>query len=252
TSHRPSTDTTPVGPAGFVPGSLVITTSQLSPRPRGLSSASSAPSRTTRSRHSSHVSTASPYRRPGVDPHSPRLPTSETSYPQTRQGRSPQSPGSSKRKYKRHPKKDIHGPAKWRSAYQLFRDDIYQELQGQGIEFGNMSKIQSERWRALDAESKERYEERVRQDKARYEQQMEAYMQTPEYHAYQAYLERFHAQENTVNRVGRPRGRTNSRSRQAVQHTAQRQEPDPDPYIEGTGRQSRSSSMTIDDQSVGE
>ncbi|KAJ1938830.1 hypothetical protein FBU59_004321 [Linderina macrospora] len=247
----------PRHPPGYVPGSLVINTSQsqAAQRPRGLSSASSAPSRPSRSRHGSHAIATSPYRRPGADPHSPRRPTSEASYPQAGQAQSPQSPqspSSSKRKYKRHPKKDINAPAKWRSAYQLFRDDIYNELQGQGIEFGSMSKIQSERWRALDAAAKEQYEERVRLDRTRYEQQMEVYKHTTEYRTYQAYLERFHAQENTVNRVGRPRGRTNSRSRQKAQSSAQNPESAQETYAEDMGKRSRSSSMSINEQSSGE
>ncbi|KAJ1822256.1 hypothetical protein LPJ60_002122 [Coemansia sp. RSA 2675] len=113
----------------------------------------------------------SPYSRPPTesDPQTPRSP------------KSPVSPQSPKRTYRRHPKKDPNAPEKWRSAYQLFRDDVNRELQGQDIPFSEMSKIHSKRWSQLNGDERATYVERSKVDKQEYKQKMELYEQTLEF-----------------------------------------------------------------------
>ncbi|KAJ2777569.1 hypothetical protein H4R18_005091 [Coemansia javaensis] len=114
-----------------------------------------------------------------------------------------------------HPKKDPNAPEKWRSAYQLFRDDVNRELQGQDIPFSEMSRIHSKRWAELDEQSRNMYTQRSDADKDEYLKKMAVYEQTDEYKAgqYEAYLEQFYKQDSTVNRVGRPKGAKSAKSK---------------------------------------
>ncbi|KAJ2329374.1 hypothetical protein GGI00_003955, partial [Coemansia sp. RSA 2681] len=95
--------------------------------------------------------------------------------------KSPVSPQSPKRTYRRHPKKDPNAPEKWRSAYQLFRDDVNRELQGQEIPFSEMSRIHSKRWTELSGDERATYVERSKIDKQDYKQKMDLYEQTLEF-----------------------------------------------------------------------
>ncbi|KAJ1801561.1 hypothetical protein LPJ59_000182 [Coemansia sp. RSA 2399] len=124
-------------------------------------------------------------------PQSPRSPQS----PQ-----SPILPQSPRRTYRRHPKKDPNAPEKWRSAYQLFRDDVNRELHGQDIPFSDMSKIHSRRWSELSKDLSVRYFEQSNRDKEDYLRKMAAYELTLEYKQYVEYLHNFYKQDSTVNR----------------------------------------------------
>ncbi|KAI8320751.1 HMG-box [Martensiomyces pterosporus] len=185
-------------------------------------------------RRSSRSDPRSPYARPSTDPQSPQSP------------KSPASPQSPKRTYRRHPKKDPNAPEKWRSAYQLFRDDVNRELHGQEIPFSEMSKIHSRKWAELDEEKKEVYFERSRSDKAEYQRKMAIYEQTPEYRQYEEYLEKFYKQDSTVKRVGRPKGTRTSKSKgkSADVGRSQEQEHDLDPSTTKS-QESPSSSQEI-------
>ncbi|KAJ2158544.1 hypothetical protein GGF46_003694 [Coemansia sp. RSA 552] len=178
-------------------------------RQRGHSMASSsastaAPATTGTRRRRSRAEPRSPYIRSAADPQSPKSPLGAA------QQLSPQSP---RRTYRRHPKKDPNAPEKWRSAYQLFRDDVNQELHGQDIAFSEMSKIHSRRWAALDNAARDVYFQRSRSDKEEYQRRMAIYEQTPEFRLYEEYLEKFYKQDSTVNRVGRPKGAKSSKSK---------------------------------------
>ncbi|KAJ1772532.1 hypothetical protein LPJ74_001433 [Coemansia sp. RSA 1843] len=151
-------------------------------------------------RRASRAEPRSPYSRPAAIPQSPHSP------------QSPQSPISSqspRRTYRRHPKKDPNAPEKWRSAYQLFRDDVNRELHGQDIPFSDMSKIHSKRWAELSEDLRVKYFEQSNRDKEEYLRKMAAYEQTLEY----KYLHNFYKQDSTVNRVGRPKGTRSSASK---------------------------------------
>ncbi|KAJ2025842.1 hypothetical protein GGI06_000415 [Coemansia sp. S85] len=139
-------------------------------RTRGQSISSAVASTSSR-RRDSRADAKSPYSRPPTesDPQTPRSP------------KSPVSPQSPKRTYRRHPKKDPNAPEKWRSAYQLFRDDVNRELQGQDIPFSEMSKIHSKRWSQLNGDERATYVERSKVDKQEYKQKMELYEQTLEF-----------------------------------------------------------------------
>ncbi|KAJ1993845.1 hypothetical protein EDC05_002006 [Coemansia umbellata] len=189
----------------------VIRIPSMRQRTRGQSMASNTSAGTTAQaaassnrRRSSRADPRSPYSRPTAIPQSPHSPPS----PQ-----SPTSPQSPRRTYRRHPKKDPNAPEKWRSAYQLFRDDVNRELHGQDIPFSEMSKIHSKRWAELSPEMSEMYYQRSKSDKEEYLRKMAVYEQTLEYKQYEEYLEKFFKQDSTVNRVGRPKGTRSSSSK---------------------------------------
>ncbi|KAJ2877852.1 hypothetical protein IWW38_006470, partial [Coemansia aciculifera] len=136
-------------------------------RTRGQSISSVVASTSSR-RRDSRADPKRPYSRPSTDP-DPQSPNS------------PVSPQSPKRTYRRHPKKDPNAPEKWRSAYQLFRDDVNRELQGQDIPFSEMSRIHSKRWTELSVDERAMYVERSKVDKQEYKQKMELYEKTLEF-----------------------------------------------------------------------
>lgn len=187
-SNKPSTPTSPFsGPYQQVtPISSIMRSSSIK-----ASSSSTSGRRTS----DSLTNPRSPYSRPAVIVEPPASPKPQ-----------PGSSHSPKRTYRRHPKKDPNAPEKWRSAYQLFRDDVNHELNGQEIPFSEMSKIHSKRWAELSDERRNMYFEQSKKDKDRYLQRMEQYEQTLEYRQYEEYLEEFYKQDSTVNRVGRPKG----------------------------------------------
>ncbi|KAJ2092290.1 hypothetical protein GGI09_005913 [Coemansia sp. S100] len=160
---------------------------QMRHRTRGQSISSAVASTSSSRRRDSRADAKSPYSRPPTDPdpQSPRSP------------KSPVSPQSPKRTYRRHPKKDPNAPEKWRSAYQLFRDDVNRELQGQDIPFSEMSKIHSKRWTQLSSDERATYVERSKIDKQEYKQKMELYERTLEFKQYEEYLDQFYRQEST-------------------------------------------------------
>ncbi|KAJ2458598.1 hypothetical protein GGF42_001971 [Coemansia sp. RSA 2424] len=140
---------------------------QMRQRTRGQSISSVVASTSSR-RRDSRADSKRPYSRPSTDP-DPQSP------------KSPVSPQSPKRTYRRHPKKDPNAPEKWRSAYQLFRDDVNRELQGQEIPFSEMSRIHSKRWTELSGDERATYVERSKIDKQDYKQKMDLYEQTLEF-----------------------------------------------------------------------
>ncbi|OMJ07836.1 FACT complex subunit SSRP1 [Smittium culicis] len=117
-----------------------------------------------------------------------------------------------KRKYKKHPKKDPNAPEKWKSAYQLFREDLNKKLEHKKLSFVDLSKIHSDQWSNLDASRKMFYDELAKNAKDEYEKLMNQYRKSPQYKEYQEYLNQFYAQEDTVGRVGRPKGKKSSNS----------------------------------------
>ncbi|KAJ1719141.1 hypothetical protein LPJ53_006041, partial [Coemansia erecta] len=186
------------------PISSVMRSPTMRQRQRGQSMSSATASTSSR-RRNSRAEHKSPYSRPTADaPHSPKAGRSPTP---------PTVPQSPRRTYRRHPKKDPNAPEKWRSAYQLFRDDINRELQGQDIPFSEMSKIHSRRWSELSDDKRNVYFQKSRRDKDEYVSKMAIYEQTPEFRQYNDYLEKFYQQESTVNRVGRPKGAKSSKGK---------------------------------------
>ncbi|KAJ1815274.1 hypothetical protein LPJ56_004618, partial [Coemansia sp. RSA 2599] len=183
------------------PISSIMRSPTMRQRQRGQSMSSVTTSGRRRDSRSEHKL---PYSRPTGDTQSPKSPQAQVS------SAIAQSP---RRTYRRHPKKDPNAPEKWRSAYQLFRDDVNRELHGQDIPFSEMSKIHSKRWAELGDEKRTVYFERSRQDKEEYAAKMAVYEKTPEFRQYSEYLDKFYKQESTVNRVGRPKGTKSSKAR---------------------------------------
>ncbi|KAJ1729977.1 hypothetical protein LPJ61_003263 [Coemansia biformis] len=166
-----------------------------------------------------------PYTRPSTDASTPKS-------PQTPQA--PALPHTPRRTYRRHPKKDHNAPEKWRSAYQLFRDDVNRELHGLEIPFAEMSKIHSKRWAELGDDAREAYFRRSKDDKDEYLKTMAVYEKTAEFKQYEAYLDEFYKQDSAVNRVGRPKGAKTARGKDrdanvgSPEDPGHRQSPDSD------------------------
>ncbi|KAJ1915387.1 hypothetical protein H4219_004352 [Mycoemilia scoparia] len=212
----------------------INTSSSLHPPSSAISSSAAA---TTTAIHSSTVSNTT-----GLPPHSSAIPhpgsppppynrQNNSSSPNTVPMRSPlmsappftsqsrfygnntessaSSPSSTSPRVHRHPKKDVNAPEKWKSAYQMFRDDLNRELADRNLDFVEMSKLHSEKWANLTPERRKWYEDRAKEAKDEYDRQMNIYRQTESYKQYQKYLDHFYAQEDTVGRVGRPKGRKN-------------------------------------------
>ncbi|KAJ2722468.1 cysteinyl-tRNA synthetase [Coemansia sp. Benny D115] len=203
--QHPKTPMSPFsGPYQHTPSiSGVLRSSSTRQRQRGQS-ISSVGASSSGKRRDSRAEQKSPYARQSTDPQSPKSPKSPVS---------PLLSQSPRRTYRRHPKKDPNAPEKWRSAYQLFRDDVNRELHGQDIPFSEMSKIHSKRWSELSDEKRTTYFERSQRDKDDYLLKMSIYEQTPEFKQYEEYLDKFYRQDSTVNRVGRPKGTRSSKGK---------------------------------------
>src|ERR1043165_2451081 len=85
---------------------------------------------------------------------------------------------STKRKYKRHPKRDKNAPVKPLSAYVMFAHKVREEFSGQNISFPDMAKIVGDRWKNIRPEEKEAYENEAAKKKEEYQTEMAAYKTT--------------------------------------------------------------------------
>ncbi|KAH9878533.1 hypothetical protein IAQ61_001805 [Plenodomus lingam] len=100
---------------------------------------------------------------------------------------------STKRKYRRHPKPDEHAPERPPSAYVIFSNQVRESLKGQDLSFTEIAKVVGERWQVLPAEEREGCERQANGAKEKYYAELAEYKKTPQYEAYQKYLEDFKA-----------------------------------------------------------
>jgi hypothetical protein len=103
----------------------------------------------------------------------------------------PDNGGSTKRKYKRHPKRDKNAPVKPLSAYVMFAHKVREEFAGQTISFPDMAKIVGDRWKNIRPEEKEAYENEAAKKKEEYQTEMAVYKTTESWKKYQEYLKEF-------------------------------------------------------------
>src|SRR6185436_20000079 len=87
----------------------------------------------------------------------------------------PPEPTSSKRKYRRHPKRDRHAPVKPASAYVMFAHRVREQYQGQNLSFPEMAKIVGERWKNVPSAEKEAIEKDAAAAKSKYLAELEIY-----------------------------------------------------------------------------
>jgi 16S rRNA U1498 N3-methylase RsmE len=66
------------------------------------------------------------------------------------------------------------------------------------MSFTEIAKVVGERWQVLAPEAREQCERQANVAKERYYAEMAEYKKTPEYEAYQKYLEEFKAKHGTV------------------------------------------------------
>ncbi|CEI92023.1 hypothetical protein RMCBS344292_06297 [Rhizopus microsporus] len=117
------------------------------------------------------------------------------------------------RKYKRHPKPDIHAPVKPPSAYVMFSNDSRAQLKDHNLSFAEIAKIVGEQWKKLDPREKQVYECNAMRAKDEYIDALNRYKQTPEYRKYQAYLADFKSKQDEENkRIMRQRKRVKMNS----------------------------------------
>ncbi|CAG8452217.1 14936_t:CDS:2 [Funneliformis mosseae] len=86
--------------------------------------------------------------------------------------------GSTKRKYKRHPKRDKNAPVKPLSAYVMFAHKVREEYAGQNISFPEMAKIVGDRLKTVSPEVKEAIENEAAKAKEEYQAAMAVYKTT--------------------------------------------------------------------------
>ncbi|KAF2804318.1 uncharacterized protein BDZ99DRAFT_154940 [Mytilinidion resinicola] len=101
--------------------------------------------------------------------------------------------GSTKRKYRRHPKPDEHAPERPPSAYVIFSNQMREMLKGQELSFTEIAKVVGERWQVLSPDAREACESQANGAKEKYYTELAEYKKTPQYDAYQKYLEEFKA-----------------------------------------------------------
>ncbi|KAM3578982.1 hypothetical protein VKS41_008519 [Umbelopsis sp. WA50703] len=118
-----------------------------------------------------------------------------------------------KRKYRRHAKPDKNAPVKPPSAYVMFSNDVRKELKDYNMSFTELARIVGNRWKNIDGDLKEKYEDGANMAKDDYLQQLSEYQKTDEYKHYQKYLTDFRSKQDAAARaVGRPRKRVKTES----------------------------------------
>lgn len=80
-----------------------------------------------------------------------------------------------KKKTKKRTKKDKNAPKRPQSAYILFSNERRASVRAQGLIFVEIARELARQWNALGIAEKQKYEEKARQAKALYSQQMAAY-----------------------------------------------------------------------------
>lgn len=110
---------------------------------------------------------------------------------------------STKRKYRRHPKPDENAPERPPSAYVIFSNQVRELLKGQELSFTEIAKVVGERWQVLPAEEREACERQANSAKEKYYAGLAEYKKTPQYEAYQKYLEEFRAKHNAPTKEGK-------------------------------------------------
>ncbi|PVI00374.1 hypothetical protein DM02DRAFT_655464 [Periconia macrospinosa] len=110
---------------------------------------------------------------------------------------------STKRKYRRHPKPDEHAPERPPSAYVIFSNQVRETLKGQDLTFTEIAKVVGERWQVLPAEAREACESQANGAKEKYYTMLAEYKKTPQYEAYQKYLEEFKAKHAAPQKEGK-------------------------------------------------
>ena len=80
-------------------------------------------------------------------------------------------------------KKDPNAPKKPLSAYIIFSKERRASVvaENPGMKVGEVAKVLGARWKAIGAEEKSVFEAKAKEDKARYQAEMEAYVPTPEH-----------------------------------------------------------------------
>ncbi|KAK0650103.1 Non-histone chromosomal protein 6 [Lasiodiplodia hormozganensis] len=104
--------------------------------------------------------------------------------------------GTTKRKYRRHPKPDENAPERPASAYVIFSNQTRESLKGQELSFTEIAKLVGERWQTLSPGAREACERQAAAAKEKYYAELAEYKKTPEYAQYQEYLAEFRAKHN--------------------------------------------------------
>jgi len=135
---------------------------------------------------------------------------------------------STKRKYRRHPKPDEHAPERPPSAYVIFSNQVRELLKGQDLSFTEIAKVVGERWQVLPSPEREACERQANTAKERYYAELADYKKTPQYDAYQKYLEDFKAKHAAPTKGKRsrletePSASTRSNSHDQLERSASR------------------------------
>jgi hypothetical protein len=74
---------------------------------------------------------------------------------------------------------------------------VRRSLKGQELSFTEVAKIVGEKWQVLPIEAREPYQRQANAGKEKYYAELAEYKKSPEYDAYQKYLEEFKAERST-------------------------------------------------------
>ncbi|OCK78831.1 hypothetical protein K432DRAFT_406138 [Lepidopterella palustris CBS 459.81] len=98
---------------------------------------------------------------------------------------------------------DEHAPERPPSAYVIFSNQMREVLKGQDLSFTEIAKIVGERWQVLSSDAREACERQANIAKEKYYSELAEYKKTPQYEAYQKYLEEFKAKHATLPKEGK-------------------------------------------------
>jgi hypothetical protein len=90
-------------------------------------------------------------------------------------------------------------PGRPPSAYVIFSNQVRESLKGQDVSFIEIAKIVGESWQKCPAAERDVCEEQARRLKEDYDANLAEYKKTPQFEAYQRYLEDFRAQARPSN-----------------------------------------------------
>jgi hypothetical protein len=96
-----------------------------------------------------------------------------------------------KRRYRRHPKPDIHSPKRPLSAYAIFANEVRKNISDKQLSFTQLARHVGKSWQLLSDEELNERKMLAATARISYLQDFEKYQQTKEYREYQMYLEGF-------------------------------------------------------------
>ncbi|KAF2871482.1 hypothetical protein BDV95DRAFT_628681 [Massariosphaeria phaeospora] len=117
-------------------------------------------------------------------------------------------PSKEKRRYRRHPRPDVHAPKKPKTACTYadvnFADKLRSQPDIRALSFVDIAREVGQRWQTLPADQKRAWESQAARAMQEFEAQMDEYKKSDNWRKYQVYLGEFKTQHTTA-KSGRPK-----------------------------------------------